>query len=91
MTDPEIIQLLGGVTSVARMLVIKPPSVHKWLKKGIPEERLIALAGQVELRSNGRFSRRERWPKKYDFYWPELARPAECASAQPQGGPTSSS
>lgn len=73
MTDAEIIDLLGGVTAVARMLEIKPPSVSGWLSTGIPESRLRDLAGQIEIRSNGRFSRRERWPDKFAFYWPELA------------------
>lgn len=73
MSDPEIICLLGGVTSVARMLEIKPPSVHAWLEDGIPESRLRELAGQIEIKSEGRFTRRERWPDKFAFYWPELA------------------
>lgn len=82
MTDQEIIQVLGGVTSVARMLDIKPPSVSGWLEEGIPESRLRELAGQLEIKSDGRFSRRERWPDKYSFYWPELA-PALANTAQP--------
>lgn len=73
MSDHEIIDLLGGVTAVARMLDIKPPSVHAWLESGIPDGRLRDLAGQIELKSGGRFSRRERWPEKFAFYWPELA------------------
>ena len=73
MTDAEIIELLGGPTAVARMLDIKPPSVCGWLVEGIPEGRLRDLAGQIELRSNGRFTRRQRWPDKFAFYWPELA------------------
>jgi len=72
MTDQEIIQLLGGVTAVARMLGIKPPSVHAWLSDGIPEGRLRELAAQIEIRSDGRFTRRERWPENFAFYWPEL-------------------
>ena len=73
MTDIEIIQLLGGITAVARLLGIKPPSVHAWLEAGIPDARLRELAGHLEKVSDGRFSRRERWPDKYSFYWPELA------------------
>lgn len=72
MSDAEIIQLLGGVTSVARMLDIKAPSVHGWLQDGIPEGRLRELAAQIEIKSEGRFTRRARWPDKYAFYWPEL-------------------
>lgn len=75
MTAKEIIDLLGGVTSVARMLGIKPPSVHAWIECGIPDGRLRELAGQIEIASLGRFSRREQWPDKYAFYWPELAAP----------------
>lgn len=81
MTDAEIIELLGGPTAVARMLGIKPPSVHGWLTEGIPEGRLRDLAGQIELRSGGRFTRRQRWPDSYWFFWPELAQ------AHPTGSP----
>ena len=73
LTDSEIIKLLGGITVVARMLDIKPPSVHAWLKDGIPDSRLVALAAQIELKSGGRFSRKQHWPEKFAIYWPELA------------------
>jgi len=82
MTDAEIIKLLGGVTATAVMLDIKPPSVFGWLKTGIPEGRLRDLAGQIELRAEGRFTRKKRWPNKYAFYWPELA-VAHILPAQP--------
>lgn len=84
-TDQEIIHLLGGVTSVARMLDIKPPSVHAWLEDGIPEGRLRELAGQIEIKSDGRFTRRARWPDKYAFYWPELAPAPVTAENAAQG------
>ena len=80
MTDQEIIQLLGGVTAVARMLGIKPPSVHAWLSDGIPEGRLRELAAQIEINSAGRFTRRGRWPENFAFYWPELALPSAARS-----------
>jgi len=73
LTDAEIIALRGGVTNVARLLEIKPPSVHEWLEKGIPDTRLRELAAQIEIKSAGRFMRKTRWPEKYLFYWPELA------------------
>ncbi|MFN7881806.1 MAG: Cro/CI family transcriptional regulator [bacterium] len=73
MNDSEIIQLLGGVTAVARLLGIRPPSVHRWIESGIPEGRLIELAAEVERKSNGRFSRRQRFPERYHLIWPELA------------------
>lgn len=77
MTDSEIIQLLGGVTAVARLLNIKPPSVHAWIEGGIPDGRLRDLAAQIEIKSGGRFSRREHWPDNFAFYWPELATATE--------------
>ena len=80
--DSEIIQLLGGATSVARLLGIKPPSVQGWLETGIPEGRLIELAAQIEAKSDGRFTRISRWPDRYAVIWPELAStPAGCAQA----------
>lgn len=82
MNDIEIIQLLGGVTAVAKLLGIKPPSVHAWQTEGIPEGRLIELAGQVEQKSGGRFSRKARWPDRYVAIWPELA--ATTPANQPQ-------
>lgn len=82
MTPQEIIHLLGGITEVARMLEIKPPSVHAWIESGIPDGRLVQLAAQIEIKSAGRFSRREQWPEKFNFYWPELAQaPANQAQA----------
>lgn len=83
MTDSEIIKLLGGVTAVAKMLKIKPPSVQGWLTSGIPEGRLIELAAQIEIRADGRFSRRARWPDNFAFFWPELAND-QTTVAQPE-------
>jgi hypothetical protein len=73
MNASEIIRALDGVTAVARMLKIKPPSVQGWLKSGIPDGRLIELAARIEVKSNGRFTRRSQWPDDYEFIWPELA------------------
>lgn len=82
MADSEIIQLLGGATCVARLLGIKPPSVQGWLETGIPEGRLIELAAQIEVKSEGRFTRISRWPDRYAVIWPELAQAhAERAQA----------
>ena len=87
MTDLEIIQLLGGVSVVARLLNIQPPSVHGWLKSGIPEHRLRELAPTIEARSNGRFTRRARWPDNFAFYWPELATMPAAASTPTHAAP----
>lgn len=98
MNDFEIINVLGGVPAVARMLNIKPPSVYEWLMegKGIPEYRLRELAAQIEIKSEGRFTRMQRWPDNFAFYWPELAAtqqtraqaaPEPIAAASPANAP----
>jgi hypothetical protein len=69
----EIINGLGGFAQVGRMLGLKTPSVHGWLKTGIPEGRLIELAARIEVNTNGAFSRQSQWPTKYQLIWPELA------------------
>ncbi len=79
--DSEIIELFGGPTALARFLGIKPPSVHRWIEGGIPELRLIELAAEIERRSNGRFSRRERFPGRFQQIWPELATAGEGSHA----------
>ena len=75
MHSREIIDILGGITAVAKQFGIKPPSVHHWATSGIPEGRLREMAAQLEFRTGGRFNRRERWPETYGFFWPELAQP----------------
>lgn len=73
MTDQDIIKTLGGVNAVARLLGVRPPSVSNWLKRGIPDSRLREMGAQIEIKSGGAFSRKERWPENYAIYWPELA------------------
>ena len=75
MTDADIIKTLGGITATARILGIKPPSVHAWVSKGIPEHRLRELAPTLERITGGQFSRQKRWPYNFAFFWPELAWP----------------
>jgi hypothetical protein len=73
LTASEIVALLGGPAAVARLVNVKQPSVSGWLELGIPEGRMIELAGEIELRAPDRFSRRLHWPDRYMRIWPELA------------------
>lgn len=73
LSDREIITILGGPASVARLVRVRAPSVQGWLTSGIPEGRLIELAAEIEKRAPDRFSRRTRWPERYQLIWPELA------------------
>lgn len=54
MSPPELIDLLGGTNAVARRLGIKPPSVSEWRKNGMPDDKLILLAVDIERASRGR-------------------------------------
>lgn len=80
----EIIKLLGGPTAVARLLGIKPPSVHRWTETGIPDLRLIELGAEIERRSCGRVTRRDLFPERFGLIWPELANhgAADCQEAK---------
>lgn len=70
LNDSELIDRLGGTAVVARMLRIKPPSVHEWRSSGIPKQRLIQLGAEIE-KSAGM----KRWdlrPDDWHRIWPEL-------------------
>ncbi|MGQ1309082.1 Cro/CI family transcriptional regulator [Acinetobacter baumannii] len=68
MNDAQLIDLLGGVTAVARFLGIAPSSVSGW--KAIPIERKIRLAVIAE--DLGLTTRKELFPDSYQDIWIEL-------------------
>lgn len=70
MNPNELIDALGGTTTVARLLGIKAPSVHAWRTSGIPDDKLIRLAPVAEKRSI--CSRRDLRPNDWMLIWPEL-------------------
>lgn len=68
MNDKQLIEALGGVNAVSRLLDIAPSSVSGW--KSIPLERKIRLAVIAEDR--GICTRQEIFPKTYKDIWIEL-------------------
>lgn len=68
MNDAQLIDALGGVTAVARLLGIAPSSVSGW--KTIPLERKIRLAVIAE--DLGLTTRKELFPDTYQDIWIEL-------------------
>ncbi|WP_227063256.1 Cro/CI family transcriptional regulator [Acinetobacter pittii] len=68
MNDAQLIDLLGGVTAVARLLGIAPSSVSGW--KAIPIDRKIRLAVIAE--DLGLATRKELFPDSYQDIWIEL-------------------
>ncbi len=65
-----VIDALGGTTAVARMLGIRPPSVHEWRDGGIPEPRIIELGAEIE--SACGIPRWQLVPDRWHRIWPEL-------------------
>lgn len=65
-----VIEALGGTTAVARLLNIKPPSVHGWREDGIPESRVIELGAAIEAAMG--IPRWELVPHAWHRIWPEL-------------------
>ncbi|WP_151721034.1 Cro/CI family transcriptional regulator [Acinetobacter ursingii] len=68
MNDAQLIEALGGVTAVAKLLDITPASVSGW--KAIPEDRKIRLAVIAEDR--GICTRKELFPDTFKEIWIEL-------------------
>lgn len=68
MNDQQLIDALGGVNAVARLLDITPASVSGW--NAIPQDRKIRLAVRAE--DLGVSTRKELFPNDYQNIWPEL-------------------
>ncbi|MDC5241402.1 Cro/CI family transcriptional regulator [Acinetobacter baumannii] len=68
MNGAQLIDVLGGVTAVARLLGIAPSSVSGW--KAIPQDRKIRLAVIAE--DLGLTTRQEIFPDNYQDIWIEL-------------------
>jgi DNA-binding transcriptional regulator YdaS (Cro superfamily) len=72
MKHKEIIDILGGTTKVAKMCGISPSAVSQWRVAGVPQEKLIFLAAQLEKHSNGKYTRKGLFPASWLEIWPEL-------------------
>ena len=72
LTDSQMIGLLGGAKAVAEIFKIDQAAVNQWKVNGIPLNRLVFLASEIEKRSHGLVTRRDMFPKLAFFVWPEL-------------------
>ena len=72
MTHSEIIDTLGGTTKVSKLCLVSPPAVAMWRKTGIPADRMIFLAAQLEKATEGKISRKMLFPDSWSEVWPEL-------------------
>jgi DNA-binding transcriptional regulator YdaS (Cro superfamily) len=71
-TASELIDLLGGTTAVARLLGVRPPSVHEWRSKGMPRDKRVLIAVDIERKTAGRLRRWHTCPDDWHRIWPEL-------------------
>lgn len=72
MDTNKIIELLGGTTKVAKLCNISPPSVSQWRTNGIPPDKLVFMAAELERLSQGVIHRKDIFPQHWKMIWPEL-------------------
>ena len=72
LTDAQMIDLLGGTVAVAKKLRLSPAAVTQWKLVGIPLNRLVFLAAEIEKQSHGLVTRQDMFPKLALYVWPEL-------------------
>ena len=62
---------VGGLTKLARMLGVSPPTVHEWKTKRrpVPASQCKSIVGLA----NGKVTLQELRPTDWQKYWPELA------------------
>ena len=70
MNTTDIIQTLGGTFAVAKMCGVTPPAVSQWRTNGIPVNKLVLIAIQLERKSKGKWSRKEI--PNWQLIWPRL-------------------
>jgi DNA-binding transcriptional regulator YdaS (Cro superfamily) len=72
LTDAQMIGILGGAKTVANLFKIDQAAVNQWKVNGIPLNRLVFLAAEIEKKSNGLVTRKDMFPKLVLYVWPEL-------------------
>ena len=72
LTDAQMIDLLGGTVAVAKKLRLSPAAVTQWTLVGIPLNRLVFLAAEIEKQSHGLVTRQDMFPKLALYVWPDL-------------------
>ncbi|CQR43890.1 conserved hypothetical protein [Thiomonas sp. CB3] len=82
----EAITAHGGLSACARLIGVKPPTLHQWIKglRPVPPRRCYALESALAVR---------RWdlrPDDWHLIWPELIDTVGAPSV-PQSAPGSTS
>lgn len=72
MQAKTLFDILGGPTKIAKLCGISVPGVSQWRITGVPSDRLIFLAAEIEQATEGNVSRQMLFPETYRQIWPEL-------------------
>ena len=70
MNTTEIIQILGGTFAVAKLCRVSPSAVSQWRNNGMPGDKLVLLASELEKKSGGKWTRKEI--QNWKQIWPKL-------------------
>lgn len=70
MNTNEIIDCLGGTFAVAKMCRVTPSSVSQWRNNGLPGDKLLYIAAELEKKSDGKWHR--KMVRNWEQIWPEL-------------------
>jgi DNA-binding transcriptional regulator YdaS (Cro superfamily) len=70
MDTTEIIDMLGGTFAVAKRCNVTPGAVSQWRNNGLPNDKLVLMAAELEKKSDGMFTRQEI--PNWHLIWPEL-------------------
>jgi DNA-binding transcriptional regulator YdaS (Cro superfamily) len=72
MNNSKIIRILGGTTKVAKLCGVSVPAVSQWRHNGIPPDKLVFMAAELERLSQGVIHRKDIFPQHWKMIWPEL-------------------
>jgi len=63
-------RIVGGISALARIVGVKPPTVSQWASgaRPVPIERCLA----IERATKGEVTRRDLRPDDWHLIWPEL-------------------
>ena len=68
----ELFHILGGPTKIAKLCGISVPAASQWRITGVPKDRLIFLAAEIERSTKSVITRQMMFPDTYKTIWPEL-------------------